>query len=78
MLYQYGDLRYKWNALNTHIKAEKKIYGNEARIVYSAEKFKIDFFMISSFFRPNDARRDKSLDYFGYEDIFEVKSVEFK
>ena len=77
-LYQYGDLRYKWNALNAHIKAEKKIYGNEAQIVYSAEKFKIDFFMISSFFRPNDARRDKSLDYFGYEDIFEVKSVEFK
>ena len=42
------------------------------------EKFKIDYFMISAFFKPNDARRDKELDYFGYEYIFGVKSVEFR
>lgn len=77
-LYQYGDLRIKWNALNAHIEAEKKLHGENAQIVYSAEKFKIDYFMISSFFRPNDARRDKELDYFGYEYIFGVKSVEFR
>lgn len=77
-LYQYGDLRIKWNALNAHIEAEKKLHGKDAQIVYSTEKFKIDYFMISAFFKTNDARRDKELDYFGYEYIFGVKSVEFQ
>lgn len=77
-LYQYGDLRYKWNALVAHIEAEKKLHGKDAQIVYSAEIFKIDYFMIGSFFKPNDKRRDKELDYFGYEYVFGVKSVEFR
>lgn len=77
-LYQYGDLRLKWNALVAHIEAEKKLHGKNAQIVYSAEKFKIDYFMISAFFKPNDARRNKELDYFGYEYVFGVKSVEFR
>lgn len=76
--YQYGDLRLKWNALVAHIEAQKALHGEEAKIVYSAEKFKIDYFMIGSFFRPNDARHDKELDYFGYEYVFGVKSVEFR
>lgn len=77
-VYQYGDLRYKWNALVAHIEAEKKLHGKDAQIVYSAEIFKIDYFMIGSFFKPNDKRRDKELDYFGYEYVFGVKSVEFR
>ncbi len=77
-IYQYADLRYKWNALSEYIQSQKNLYGENAQIVYSADKFKIDYFMIGEFFRPNDARHDKALDYFGYEYVFGVKSVEFK
>ena len=77
-IYQYADLRYKWNALSEYIQSQKNLYGENAQIVYSAEKFKIDYFMIGAFFHPNDARHDKALDYFGYEYVFGVKSVEFK
>ncbi len=77
-IYQYTDLRYKWNALSEYIESQKSLHGENAQIVYSADKFKIDYFMIGEFFRPNDARHDKALDYFGYEYVFGVKSVEFK
>lgn len=77
-LYQYADLRYKWNALSEYIQSQKNLYGENAEIQYSAEKFKIDYFMINTFFKPNDPRRQKELEYFGYEYVFGVKSVDFK
>ncbi len=77
-LYQYADLRYKWNALSKYIQSQKNLYGENAEIQYSAEKFKIDYFMINTFFKPNDPRRQKELEYFGYEYVFGVKSVDFK
>ncbi|MGX3010821.1 hypothetical protein ACWIUD_04560 [Helicobacter sp. 23-1044] len=75
-IYQYADLRVKWNALVEFVEAQKKIYGENAEIVYSAEKFKIDYFMIGTFFKPN--YQQKELEYFDYKYVFGVKSVEFR
>lgn len=74
-IYQYADMRLKWNALVAFVEEQKAIYGSEAEIVYSADKFKIDYFMIGSFFNIN---ADKKYEYFGLDYVFDVKSVEFK
>ena len=75
-IYQYADLRVKWNALVEFVEVQKKIYGENAEISYSAEKFKIDYFMISTFFKPSKANKD--LEYFGLNYVFGVKSVKFE
>ena len=75
-IYQYADLRVKWNALVAFVESQKKIYGENAEISYSAEKFKIDYFMISTFFKPSKANKD--LEYFGLNYVFGVKSVNFE
>lgn len=75
-IYQYADLRVKWNALVEFVEAQKKLYGKNAQIVYELEKFKIDYFMISTFFKPSRANKD--LEYFGLNYVFGVKSVNFK
>lgn len=74
-IYQYVDMRLKWNALVQYVESQKSIYGSEAEIVYSADKFRIDYFMISTFFKIN---ADKTLEYFGLDYVFDVKSVEFR
>lgn len=74
-LYQYASLRYKWNTLSEYIQSQKNLYGENAIIEYSAENFKIDYFMIGTFFKPSSKNE---LDYFGYEYVFGVKSVHFK
>ncbi|MGX2981713.1 hypothetical protein [Helicobacter sp. 23-1045] len=77
-IYQYADLRIKWNALVEFVEAQKNIYGENAEIVYGAEKFKVDYFMISTFFKPNHPKRQRELEYSNYEYVFGVKSVEFR
>lgn len=74
-IYAYVDLRIKWNALVSHIESQKALYGDKAEIVYSANKFRIEYFMIGPFFKIN---ANKDLDYFGLDYVFGVKSIEFK
>ena len=77
-IYQYADLRIKWNALCKYVESQKSLYGENAQIVYELEKFKIDYFMIGSFFKPNNDRYNKKLDYFGFDYVFGVKSMKFE
>lgn len=71
---EYIKLRVNWNNLVSYVNEQKKLNGNNIDIVYPKEKFDNNYFMISTFFKPDK----QDIGYFNLSYVFGVKSFKFK
>lgn len=75
-IYQYLDLRLKWNALIKYAENQKALQGSDIDLVYDRSKFEINYFMMSGWWKFNN--RDEEKRNNSYAEALGVKSFEMK
>lgn len=71
---QYIKLRINWDNLVSYVDEQKKLNGKNIDIIYPKDKFNNNYFMISTFFKPDK----QDIGYFDLSYVFGVKSFKFK